>query len=687
MKVPLEWLRQYVRLPGDLPSVDLAQRLTMAGSEVVGIEQTAGGEVLDLEITPNRPDCLSVIGVAREVAAITHQRLKLPTFGVRKRPPQFRTPHSALRIQIEDRTGCRRYIGRLLEGVKIGPSPEWMQRRLRACGFRPINNVVDITNYVLLEWGQPLHAFDANALQKGTVVIRRARPGETLVTLDVVPRILEPEMLIIADANRPVAIAGVMGGLDTQVTNLTKRVILESAYFEPLTIRRTARRLGLASESSYRFERGVDPAGVERASQHASQLIQELAGGVERAVESAGKSRQASASIVLGQGRLNSRLGVEIPPQVVANSLRSLGCAVRRSAGGWRVQAPSFRRDIRQDVDLIEEVARVWRYERLPSSIPAASLLAEPSAASPYARAHTLRTTCAGLGLSEVITWALVSESELAKLGVSERAVSLANPLSRDHAVLRPTLVGGLLQVAARNLAQGASGVRCFELGKVFEPSREDRGGVREELRLGLLLAGSWEHSWQGTQANDLFRLKGIVEQLAGRLAPTPSGLRAEPVGVRWAQPGRSMRVWAGPQRLGDIGQVARRVCDAYDCAAPVWIAELEAGVLLGAQREDGQATVPSAFPPVKRDVSFLVDRSVAYAEVATLIRSVGSPLAVGVSLIDRYTGPTVQPTKHSLTFAVEYRDPSRTLTAEEVDRLHQRIIHALTERFRIQLR
>ena len=338
-------------------------------------------------------------------------------------------------------------------------------------------------------------------------------------------------------------------------------------------------------------------------------------------------------------------------------------------------------------MDLIEELARIWGYERLPISIPHASVLAQPSAATPYARAHNLKSACAALGLSEVITWALVSEPELAKLGVSEGWVSLANPLSRDHAILRPTLVGGLLKVAARNLAQGAQMVRCFELGKVFEPSGEDRGGVREDLRLGLLLAGSWEHSWQGAQASDLFRLKGIAEQLAGRLAPTESGLRAEPVVVRWAQPGRSMRVWAGPRLLGDLGEVARRVCDAYDCNAPVWIAELDAEALLEAQREDVQAAVPSVFPPVKRDVSFLVEQQVAYAEVDALIRSVGAPLAVGVSLIDRYTGPTVPSTQHSLTFAIEYRDPSRTLTAEEVDRLHQRIIHALTERFQIQLR
>jgi len=685
MRIPLEWLKEFV--PIRLPVEALAHRLTMAGLEVTGLARVDGEAVLDLEITPNRVDCLSIIGVAREAAAVTGQRFKPPVAQSTRRRTRstIHDPRSTLSVHIEDRTGCRRYIGRLIEGVRIGPSPAWMRARLAACGIRAINNVVDITNYVLLEWGQPLHAFDADRLREGAVVVRRARSGETLVTLDGAARTLSPETLVIADAMRPVAIAGVMGGGDTQVAQATTRVVLESAWFDPILVRRTARALGLTSESSYRFERGVDLLGVDAASRRAAALITQLAGGHETVVRDVGTPRPPSVAISLESARLSSWLGASIPPAKVSGVLQALGCRVRRRASGWRVQTPSFRRDIRQDVDLIEELARVWGYERLPSSIPQASVLAQPSAATSYTRVSNLKSACVGLGLSEVITWALISEPELAKLGVAEGWVSLANPLSRDHAILRPTLVGGLLQVAARNLAQGASGVRCFELGKVFEFPREDRGGVREELRLGLLLAGSWERSWQGTQASDLFRLKGIAEQLSQRM--TGQSLRAEPSSPAWAEPGRSMRVWVGSQRLGDIGQVARRVCDAYDCDAPVWIAELEAAALLGAPREDVQATVPSAFPPVKRDVSFLVDRQVAYAEVDTLIRSVGSPLAAGVSLIDRYTGSTIPSTKHSLTFAIEYRDPSRTLTAEEVDRLHQRIIHALTERFGAQLR
>lgn len=692
MRVPLEWLKEFVTVR--LAPEALAERLTMAGLEVTGLARVEGELVLDLEITPNRADCLSIIGVAREVAAITGQHLKLPVAqgsrlearGKNVQPPASSLQHRAsLKIRIDDRKGCRRYIGRRIEGVRIGPSPAWMQQRLAACGIRAINNIVDITNYVLLEWGQPLHAFDYRLLRGETVVARRAKDKEQILALDGNNYFFWPGALVIADRDRPIAIAGVMGGQETAVNEHTTHILLESAWFDPVTVRRTARTFGLSTESSYRFERGVDLLGVDAASRRAAGLITQLAGGHETAVRDVGTSRPPSVAVSLESARLSDWLGAPIPPAKVSGILQVLGCRVRRHTSGWRVQTPSFRRDIRQDVDLIEEVARIWGYERLPSSIPQASVLAQPSATTSYTRVSNLKSACVGLGLSEVITWALISEPELAKLGVAEGSVSLANPLSRDHVILRPTLVGGLLQVAARNLAQGASGVRCFELGKVFEFPREDRGGVREELHLGLLLAGSWERSWQGTQASDLFRLKGIAEQLSQRM--TGQSLRAEPVSVRWAEPGRSMRVWMGAQRLGDIGQVARRVCDAYDCDAPVWIAELEAAAFLGAPREDVQAAVPSAFPPVKRDVSFLVDRQVAYAEVDTLIRSVGSPLAAGVSLIDRYTGPTIPSTKHSLTFAIEYRDPSRTLTAEEVDRLHQRIIHALTERFRIQLR
>jgi phenylalanyl-tRNA synthetase beta chain len=315
MRVPLEWLKDYVAIR--LKPEALAHRLTMAGLEVTGIATVDGQPVFDIEVTPNRADCLSIIGIAREVAAMTGQRLKLPKFGVRnsefgmqRKHSQLRIPHSAFRIRIVDRKGCRRYIGRLLTGVTVGPSPSWMQRRLSACGIRPINNVVDITNYVLLEYGQPLHAFDVERLAQRTILVRRATEKEAITTLDGVARTLSPDMLVIADASRAVAVAGVMGGVGSEVTPRTAAVLLESAWFDPVTVRRTSRALGLASESSYRFERGVDQVGVETASARAASLICQLAGGTEQACLDAGEKPAVKPAIVVDASRAGRWLGV-----------------------------------------------------------------------------------------------------------------------------------------------------------------------------------------------------------------------------------------------------------------------------------------------------------------------------------------------------------------------------------------
>ena len=724
MKVPLEWLKGYVAVR--LPAEALAERLTMAGLEVIAIEQSDGEPVLDLEVTPNRADCLSIIGVAREVAAITGTKMKLPLASSSKpqAPSKGRKleawslkPEAPLTIRIEDRRGCRRYIGRLIDGVRIGPSPVWMQTRLIACGLRPINNVVDITNYVLLEWGQPLHAFDGDRLIEHTIIVRRARVGETLVTLDDSTHTLSPNMTIIADAKRPVAIAGVMGGRDAQVTGSTTRVVLESAWFDPILVRRTARALGLASESSYRFERGVDPRGVEEASRRAAALIAELANGREVAVQDVGQRTPKPIHVRLEASRVSRWLGTPVPHATASRALQRLGCTVRQQAtgwpphlssarradrplgrtagsptasrqvGGWRVRVPSSRRDLRRDVDLIEEIARLWGYDRLPATIPQAPIGAASVADAAHAGAQTLRQLCTGLGLWEIITWSLISEASLARAGCAEQGkwARLVNPLSRDHAVLRPTLLVGMLQAISRNLAQGVPGVRFFELGNIFESSSQNAQRVQERLHLGIGIAGLWEQDWQGDRKAELFRLKGIAGQLTQRSTRQP--LIARACSLDWAEPGQSMELLLGDRPLGAGGQVARRICEAHDCDESVWFVELAADTLLKRPPSAATLTIPSAFPPVKRDVSFLVDRQVEFAKLLGLIRTVGSPLAAHVELIDRYTGPTVPDAQHSLTFSIEYRDPSRTLTSAEADQLHAKVIHALTERFHIQLR
>ncbi len=708
MRVPLEWLKEYVTIRLKPPA--LAERLTMAGLEVTGIEQTGQGPVLELEITPNRADCLSIIGVAREVAAMTGVSLKNAACGVRRaefKKPSLRSqhhiPHSAFRIQIEDRKGCRRYIGRLIEGVRIGPSPDWMQRRLAACGIRAINNVVDITNYVLLECGQPLHAFDVARLARGTILVRRARANERLTTLDGEPKTLTTEMLVIADADKPVAVAGVMGGTGSEVTAATSAVLLESALFDPLRVRRTARALSLATESSYRFERGVDPAGVEHASARAARLIEQLAGGTEAARREVGSKPLVRMSITVDLARASRWLGTPIAPSAARTMLARLGCRVAGADAGKtvHVSAPSWRRDLVREVDVYEELARAMGYDKLPSHLPSG----ETSAASrkgsaDFWRSQSLRCLCASLGLTEVIPWALVSETDLSRIGLSaSHAARLSNPLSQDHAFLRPSLLIGLLRAVRHNLVHGAAGVRVFEVGHVVHPSAGAKaiGAERsagtgrvsasptERLSLGIVLCGVWARDWRTQETADFFHLKGLLEALAARLCGR--ALSIAPTTAPWAQPGTGVELQLDGRAVGVAGAVAHSVAHAWDLEQDVWHAELSVEALTALRRATPSVRLPEAFPPVKRDLSVLVAHDVSYERVAGIIREAGGVLASRVELIDRYTGKQLAPNTYSLTFSIEYRDPSRTLTAEEVDQVHARIGHALTERLGATLR
>ena len=693
MKIPLEWLKEYVTVR--LSPEALAERLTMTGLEVTGIERVNGQPVFDFEITPNRADCLSILGIAREVAAITGQRLKLPPMRqetgdrrqVDKRKASLTSPVPRLSIKIEDRKGCIRYIGRLLDGVRIASSPDWMQRRLIACGIRPINNVVDITNYVLFEYGQPLHAFNFKRLEQGTILVRRARPNETITTLDGIKRTLSSEMLVIADGRHAVAVAGVMGGVGSEVTQQTTAVLLESALFDPITVRRTARALGLTSESSYRFERGVDPVGVEQASMRAASLIRELAGGAERAVCDVGARPAKRSVIVLEANRVARWLGTPISPSTIRTTLARLSCHVASAGAGEIVHVipPSFRRDLLQDVDLYEELARVIGYEHLPARLPIAPLVTGSSETSvQYWRIQSLGCLCASLGLTETLNWALVSEADLARIAhPSAHAVRLANPLSQDHAYLRPSLLIGLLQSVRRNLTQGAAGVRMFELGHVVRPTDGLSGA--ERLSLGIALSGTWLRDWRTRAPCDFFTLKGIVQALIGRLCE--GSVSFATARHPWAESGQSAAVQLNDREIGTVGEVSRAITHNLDIEQGVWVAELSVEELLAAKCSTRSIHPLSVVPPVKRDLSIIVSDDVQFSLVDRTIREVGGSLASQVELIDRYSGPQVPQGKHSLTFSIEYRDPARTLTATEVDALHQRIGHALISRAGAALR
>ena len=514
--------------------------------------------------------------------------------------------------------------------------------------------------------------------------MRRARPQESITTLDGIRRALTAETLVIADARQPVAVAGVMGGTGSEVTPATTSVLLESALFDSITVRRTARALGLASESSYRFERGVDPAGVEAASVRAAALIRELAGGTEAASADAGKPPAAPAAIPLDAGRASRWLGIRLDPPAIRTTLALLGCRAASSGGSplIRVRPPSFRRDLRQGVDLYEEIARLHGYDRLPATLPGSGPAIPGSEHSnSYERLLALKRWCAALGLQEVVTWSLVSDAELARCGLTAvGSVRLANPLSRDHAWLRPTVVIGLLSAVRRNVSQGAPAIRLFEVGRVFRPA--DR---LESLVLGIALSGLWTHSWQGSQPSDFFRLKGLIETLAGRVAQ--GTLSAIPAAPPWAQRGQAAEFRLDGTPIGVAGAVSPAVRAAWDLEPDAWVAELSVDALLARPRAAAAASAPAELPPVKRDLSALFDAAVAFEAVQQALREAGGALAGRIELIDRYAGPQVPAGKTSLTFAIEYRDPSRTLTAAEADALHRRLGETLKERFGATLR
>jgi len=688
MRVPYAWLRELV--PVTLPPDQLVHVLTMSGTEVTNVARVDGDVVLDCEITPNRADCLSIIGIAREVAAVTGAKLRLPATSPERsrmgqRPATRHQSGRSLAIHIRDRTGCPQYIGHWLTGVTVRPSPSWMQQRLMACGIRPVNNLVDITNYVLLEWGQPLHAFNWTTIHRGTVIVRRAREGERLRTIDGIERSLEPTMLVIADAERPIALAGIMGGEATAITPQTRELLLESAQFEPRSIRLTARRLGLHSESSYRFERGIDPQGVERASRRAAQLITQLAGGHEVARCFAGTRPRLPRTVVLVPEALSRVIGIPLVAPRMKRALQLLGCTVRQRGPRWVVQAPSHRRDLLQPVDYVEELARLVGYTKIPARAPRPPLTqAVPLVEAGRTLREALRTFLLRTGLQEAVTWSLVPDALLRVGGVSPTtAVRLANPLSQEHAYLRPLLWPRLVEAVATNLHRYVPGVALFEVGNVYTRAEAH---CQAELHIAIALTGPWTQHWkEGVREADYFHLKGLLESLSCRWRLPASQFlpQAHPaLDPQWSV---AWRVQEEP--VGWLGVLHPAVLAHFEVKQPIVIAECRVAVL---QR---QATLTSTYTPlphvpvVRRDLSLIVAQRHPHAAIAQAIRSAGGPYLTHVHLKDRYTSAPVPAGHVSLTYTLTFQHPARTLTDPEVDQCQQAIAQAVTTNFQATIR
>ena len=648
----------------------------MAFGEYMGRVDT----VIELEVTPNRPDCLSMVGVAREVAAITGTQATAPV----PVPEESGAPvHDSASVEIADPDLCSRYTARLIRGVSIGPSPEWLAERVTAAGARPVNNIVDITNLVMFELGQPLHAFDAATLAlrggKAAITVRRAGPGERLTTLDGQERTLDSSMLVIADDSGAIALAGVMGGESTEISDATVDILLESACFEPTSTSLTSRSLGLISEASTRFERGVDPEGCVRAADRAAALMAEVAGGtVAPGIVDVYPVPATPRELELRVGRMNAVLGTEIPREEAACILGALGLAVESSdAGLLRVTVPTFRPDLEREIDLIEEVVRVWGMERVPVTLPGGrgriGLLT-----SRQRWIRRIDSTMRAAGLNETMTYSFVDPGDPERtrmaLPEGEMVVDLVNPMSGEQAVMRTSLLPGLLRSVSYNQRRGVPDVHLYEIGAVFSTA-EGRKLPREHSAVGGVLAGMWSRpGWTGdTHPLDFFDGKGVIEALVEELSPRHFGVR--PADLPWLQPGRSAEVVLENKVAGWVGEVHPSVAEAFEADVPVVAFELNAEVLLATARSvRGYSEVPRR-PAVTLDVALVVDEPVSAERVEHAIRKAGGSLLDSVRLFDVYRGEGVADGRKSLAWALSYRAPDRTLTDAEVRPVHEKLL------------
>ena len=695
MKVLYNWLKEFVDVTAT--PEDLRTRLSLSGTAVEALEQTAAGPMLDAELTSNRADCLGHYGIAREAAAL----YRLPLKPLHPQPRESSEQVSAAtRVEIESPEMCARYTARVLRGVKIGPSPDWLRQRLEALGQASINNVVDATNYVMLELGHPLHAFDLDLLNERRILVRRARPGEKIRTLDSVERALTPEMCVTADASRAVAIAGVMGGAETEIRSATRNILLESAHFDPISIRRTSKTLGLRTEASMRFERGADPEMAEVASRRCAELIQQVGGGeVLAGGVDAYPGRMGPPAIDLTRKEFLRVIGADVPDADIEAILSALGSAPVRSdaaqpsAGSlmaaWTCRRPSWRGDVTREVDLIEEVARIYGVDKFPATLPAAKL---PAKRLDYAEAEDrLRERLIGLGYREIITIPIVDEANDSVFRAENTTPArIANPLTEDASVLRSTGAVTMVSTLGWNLNHGQRNVRLFEFGKTYGWS----GAKPVETRVLTLGATGLarEKGVAETEREFVFAdLKGDLDQI-GNLA---GGILWNAGGPEWLHPAHAgtIQLRAGgssPNPLGHAGQLSRRISERFKLRQDAYIAEVELAPLsTGYQvaRASLRYKPLSRFPSVERDFSLVLADGTTFAAVAETIRAQGIAEISSIDAVDLFRGKNVPAGKYSLLVRVTFESHQGTLTEPQLTDFSSRIIAALEQKLGASLR
>ncbi|MFA6636534.1 MAG: phenylalanine--tRNA ligase subunit beta [Candidatus Omnitrophota bacterium] len=679
MKLSYNWIKDYIDI--DVTPELLAEKLTMTGSEVGGIEEVNGDFVMELEITSNRPDCLNMLGLAREAAAIFGKDIKMPAVKVIEEYASGKD--DTIEFEIRSPHLCPRYTARIIRSVKVRESFGRVSERLTSLGVRKVNNVVDITNFCLMESGQPMHAFDLDKIKGKKIEIRQAQKGEKITTIDGVERELKTDMLVIADKGRPIAIAGVMGGKDTEVTSGTKNILLESAYFDPVSIRRTSRVLGLSSDSSYRFERGVDKSSVKSSSDRAAALILEAAGGKAGLFYDSGPYGEDRKEIEIDAARVSALLGTNVREEEIAGILGRLGMeTVPGESGKIKVSVPVFREDISRPADLVEEVARIYGYDRIPDTVPTPAPWS-PRKSKERQVNEKIKKTLIAMGLNEIMTYSLISEKSAGVFdGLVKGRIKIMNPLSEEQGILTPHLVDGMLKAAAWNVNRGNKDLMFFETGKIYSrPEKKEEFVEMPVLSVGM--TGNVYRNWmEGEKKADIYRLKGVLENMARHIR-VEFCFRSDKIeGIK-----NAAAILMGNVKIGFLGEVAVDKLEIYGISQDVFVAQIELREVFKNSVLRGRYSPIPKFPSSSRDISVLCDKSVPAADIKVMVEKTGAGMVENVDITDMYEGKQIPSGKKSVTLSVTYGLAARTLTDQEVSEMHSRIKEQLSSKLKVTFR
>lgn len=679
MRISLDWLRDYIDV--DLPLPSLIEKLNMIGLMVDHWEEKNGDVIFEIDTYPNRPDTLGHLGIARELAAALKMPLK------EKNWPLVETEEKTsnlVDVQTWDEKLCPRYCGIIVRNIQVAPSPEWLKKRIEAMGLKPINNVVDVTNYVLFSTAHPIHAFDLTKIQGRKVIIRRAKNSKVLRSLEDKDISLSSEMLVIADEGKPIALAGVIGGSETGVTEATRDVFIESACFDPVSIRKTSKKTGISTDASYRFERGSDVSFPPRAAMMAASLLTQLGGSATREMIDVYPKPRKTRTVVLRRSRLCEFLGLEVDEGFIVETFSRLGIELSgQQEGIWQARIPHWRVDLEREADLIEEVARFYGYDKIPAAVPPLKVL-EPPPDQKRKKLDKLRCLLFGQGFDEVLNFSFSDPEKEVVFHTGHRPVEIRNPVSSKASILKTQLLGGLLENVAWNRNRDAEGVHIFEIGNIYYWENDT---IREELTLELATTGliGPPHWQKKSEETNFFHLKGTIESLMSQLRYEPFSFQEEE--HPFFEPDCSLALTFKEEKVGGCGRLKKGLLDSYGLKEPLWAAEVSLAALFAKQPRSFLFVPVAKFPGISRDVSFLAERNVSYQAIKDAVEGLSIPYLKEFSLVDLFRGGSIPEDKVSLLVRFLYVNPQRTLLAEEVSSFEQKIIEVLRAKLNIQLR